>query len=684
MTSDADVLSHARTGLGRVLGAAAPAAVALALVAAVVAASSSGAFGPPAFGDPGAAVRWAAPLVSVLGHLAAALTVGALLLVVTVLPGPVTGAAPRRALVVAGSAGAAWALCAGAQVVLDYAAIAGEPPTSPTFGAQLGLFVTDVSLGRFLLTVTLLAALVSTLALGSTGPRGAALALGVALVALGFLAQTGHAAGTAQHDVATSAMTLHLVGVAVWVGGLAALVLLAHRIGRGLPAAAARFSTLAIWAFLAVAVSGVVSAWLRVGGVEGLGSAYGRLVLAKTSLLVLLGVGGWVHRRVTLPALRDQVSGVFWRLAAVELAVMGATTGVAVALAGTAPPVPEAPFVAPTPTESITGYPVPPAPGPDMWWSVWRPDLVFVLLVGAMITVYARWVVRLRRRGDAWPTGRTVSWVSGCLVLAWVTNGPPAVYGQVLFSAHMLEHMVLAMVTPVLFCLAAPVTLALRALPARRDGSLGPREWLLALVESRWARFVSHPLVAAALFAGSMVLFYLTPLFPLALSSHLGHVAMVVHFTLVGYLFANALVGLDPGAPRPAYPVRLILLFGTVAFHALFGVALAQSTVLLAADWYGGLGLPWGVDALEDQRQGANLAWAIGEAPTLALAAAVAVRWSREDERIARRTDRAAARDGDADLVAYNAMLADLAARDEVAERLTARASRAQGPRRSP
>jgi cytochrome c oxidase assembly factor CtaG len=180
-----------------------------------------------------------------------------------------------------------------------------------------------------------------------------------------------------------------------------------------------------------------------------------------------------------------------------------------------------------------------------------------------------------------------------------------------------------------------------------------------------------------------MVVFYLTSLFPLALSSHAGHVAMVVHFSLVGYLFANVLVGVDPGPRRPAYPVRLLLLFATVAFHAFFGVALAESSVLLAADWYGALGLPWGVDALADQQQGAYLAWAIGEAPTLALAAAVAMRWVRDDERTARREDRAAARDGDAELAAYNAMLADLAARRSPSEVTAGPATREPGPRRS-
>ena len=229
-----------------------------------------------------------------------------------------------------------------------------------------------------------------------------------------------------------------------------------------------------------------------------------------------------------------------------------------------------------------------------------------------------------------------------------------------LFSAHMLQHMLLVMVVPIFLVLAAPVTLAARALPARRDGSRGPREWLLGIVHSRVARFFANPVVAAVNFAGSMVLFYYTPLFELALTTYLGHVVMVVHFSLAGYLFANALIGIDPGPSRQAYPLRLLLLFGTMAFHAFFGLALVSGEVLLVPEWFGLLGRPWGPSALADQQAGGAIASGISELPMLALAIVLAAAWTRDDERTARRRDRAADRDGDAELAEYNAMLARL------------------------
>ena len=78
---------------------------------------------------------------------------------------------------------------------------------------------------------------------------------------------------------------------------------------------------------------------------------------------------------------------------------------------------------------------------------------------------------------------------------------------------------------------------------------------------------------------------------------------------------------------------------------------------LLAQSWFSSTG--WGIDALADQRTGGSIAWGLGELPTVVLLVVVAVQWSRSDERESRRRDRAADRDGDADLTAYNAMLAD-------------------------
>jgi putative copper resistance protein D len=261
-----------------------------------------------------------------------------------------------------------------------------------------------------------------------------------------------------------------------------------------------------------------------------------------------------------------------------------------------------------------------------------------------------------------------VAWVAGALIMVWATSGAPGIYGRVLFSSHMLGHMIMSMVVPPLLVLGAPVTLALRTLPSRRDGSRGPREWLLEVVHSRFLGVLGHPIVAAGFFAVSLIVFYYSPLFELALRTHTGHVLMHLHFLLVGYLFASVLIGVDPGPHRPPYPMRLLLLFATMAFHAFFGVALVSGSQLLAGDVLAHLGRAWGRSPIADQQYGGAVAWGVGELPTLLLGMGVALAWVRSDDREARRRDRRADRDGEQELSDYNARLARLAARDHEEE----------------
>ncbi|MEN0128248.1 MAG: cytochrome c oxidase assembly protein [Brevundimonas sp.] len=657
----------------------------LAAVAAVVAGVAfSGAALPELLRDPGAAVRWGLPVTSTISDLAGSVAIGGLVLAVCVLPRAgsserargvrADGRAYPRSLLVAGWAAGVWTLALLVKLVLTYASVAGRPLDSASFGQELGVFVTQIELGKTLLLVTMVAAVVTALALVVATPTGAAWTAALALVALWQQAQLGHAAGAASHDLATSSMLMHLVGAAIWIGALAALALLVRRIGTDLSVSVARYSSIAAWCFVAVAVSGTVNGLVRMSSWSDLGTRYGILLLTKVALFGVLGLLGLAHRRAVIPRLTGGVAAragtlLFWRLVLVELAVMGAVSGVAVALSSSAPPVAEVPPVDPTPAYRITGHPLPPEPTLERWFTEWRWDLVLASAAVAGIVVYWRWVLRLRRRGDAWSMGRALSWTFGMVLFFWVSSGGPSMYGHILFSAHMIQHMLLAMVIPLFLALSAPVTLALRALPVRAtvlrgDDSRGPREWILVLVNSHVGRFLANPIVAAVNFVGSMLVFYYSGLFEWALRSSVGHLAMVVHFSLAGYLFVNAMIGIDPGPKRPPYPQRLLLLFATMAFHAFFGVTLVGGDSLLVADWFGLMGRPWGPSAIADQQAGGAVTWGIGEIPTLVMAIAVAVAWSRDDDRAARRRDRQVDREGDVELDEYNAMLSRLADND--------------------
>lgn len=638
-----------------------PAGAVVAVVAGVVGAVVTGAAAASAFGDPGLVVRWGYPVARVVHDGAAALAIGGLLAAAALLAPD--RAAWQRARALGNGAAVVWALAGVAVLVLGAADVVMLPLDDPRFGPALWQYVSSVDVGRQVAIEVAFVAVVALLASAVRGPVGAGVAAVLGLVALVPLALTSHSAGSASHELVVSSWWMHLAGVCLWTGGLVTLAWLGRRdgLGRDVGTVAGRYSVVAGWAFALVAASGAANGWARVGGLAGMVTPYGAVLLVKVIALVLLGLAGWWHREHLLRRLTDGSAALFWRLVAAEVVVMGVALGLGVALSRSASPVPDEPFTDPTPAELVTGEPLPPPLEPSRLLTEVSQDVLWLGAVVAMVVVYLTWVRRLRARGDRWPLHRTVLWLLGSLLLLYVTCGGVAVYGRVLFSVHMVQHMTLSMVVPALLVFGAPVTLALRALPRRGDGSRGPREWLLGLVESRFARFVSHPVVAAVVFVGSMIAFYFTPLFGQALQTHVGHELMMIHFVLAGYLFANGLVGVDPGPARVAYPLRVLLLFATMAFHAFFGVALTSTDTLLEATYFSSLGL--GIDALADQHDGGAIAWGIGEVPTVGLALLVAYQWFRSDEREARRRDRRADRDGDAELDEYNRMLEQMGGR---------------------
>ncbi|HEY5980808.1 MAG TPA: cytochrome c oxidase assembly protein [Microlunatus sp.] len=654
----------------RLVGVVAGAA-GLAVLIAVSILAATGALAPvtPALFDPGALVRWGQPAARTLHDLAAAATIG-LLMVGTFLVAP---AARQRAgalegdrlrLIRAGALAArCWFVAALAVALLTAGDATGSALSAPGFLTLAASFWTQTELGQTLVAICLGAALA---AIGATLARtvtGSAWATALALVTLVPLALGGHSAGSLDHGNSVDSLLLHLIGVCLWVGGLFALVAFGRGWGRRLPTVAGRYSTLAGWCFVLVAVSGLINAYLRLGGLANLASTYGLLVIGKASALILLGIAGWLHRRATIPGLTAGPPKTHWflRLASVEILVMAATTGLAVALARSAPPV--EPLVA-DPATSLLGYPPPPPISVATWLTVGYPSVLWLTICALMIGLYVAGVIKLRRGGNAWPLHRTVFWLLGAVLLAFLTSGGPAVYGRMSFSAHMIQHMSLMVPLPLLLVAGAPVTLALRTLAARRDRSFGPREVLLALVHSRFLGIIGQPVVAAVIFTGSLIVFYYTALFQVAMFTHIGHVLMTVHFLLAGYLFIWSLVGIDPGPQRPAYPIRLLILLITMAFHAFFGLSLMQSAALIGPDWWHALGQTDDAALLADQQLGGGIAWGAGDIPALLIGLTLIVQWVRSDAKETKRLDRQADRDDDAELKAYNERLAVLAKKD--------------------
>ncbi|MEU2614173.1 cytochrome c oxidase assembly protein [Micromonospora sp. NPDC007271] len=258
--------------------------------------------------------------------------------------------------------------------------------------------------------------------------------------------------------------------------------------------------------------------------------------------------------------------------------------------------------------------------------------LTLGLLLAAGLYLYG--VYRLRLRGDHWPVLRTVCFlVPGLGGIAAVTVSGLGAYDTTVLSVHMVQHMVLSMISPIFLALGAPVTLALRTLPVR------PRKRLLAIVHSRIARIYSFPLVAFAIFVVNPFALYFTDLYHYTLQHEWAHELTHAHFIMTGCVFFWPLLGLDPLPGRWPYPARALLMVLSVPFHTVLGLTIMQSTTLLGGDWYPSLQLSWS-DPVNDQVVAGGVLWAGGELVSVTMLAVLVVQWIKQSEREARRLDR--------------------------------------------
>ena len=623
--------------------------------------------------DPGPVTTVGLPFVRAAGEVAAVVAVGAFLSAAFLVPPQNNGVLDvdgYRAVRIGTVAAGAWAVCAALLVPLTISDVSGQPITAHLNPAILWSLASLINISTAWRWTALLAAAVMLASLPVLRWSWTPLLLVGSLATLIPLGLTGHSSAGGSHDLATNSLLIHLVAASLWAGGLLALLTHVVRGGAHADLAARRFSVIALWCFGAMALSGVVNALVRILPSDLLTTDYGRLVVGKFVALCLLGVAGWRQRRTGVVALQEDPGSraSLVRLALIEALVFGLTFGIAVGLGRTPPP--PLPIGVPSIPDVKIGYDFAGPPTPARVLFDWRFDLIFGTAAIVFATLYLAGVRRLRRRGDNWPPGRTAAWLLGCMALLFVTSSGVGRYMPAMFSMHMVAHMLLSMLVPILLVLGGPVGLALRALPAAGRGDPpAMREWLLAALHSRLSRLLTNPVVATALFVAGFYGLYLGGLFDAAVGSHMGHVVMNVHFLVSGYLFYWVVIGVDP-TPRPIPPLaKVAVVFATLPLHAFFGVVLMGMPTVLGESFYRSLHLSWHTDLLGDQRLGGGIAWAAGEIPLVVVMIALLVQWSRGDRRTARRLDRAADRDDDAELAAYNAMLAELARRDSPGQR---------------
>ena len=276
------------------------------------------------------------------------------------------------------------------------------------------------------------------------------------------------------------------------------------------------------------------------------------------------------------------------------------------------------------------------AVAPPSWSTLlgdWHPDARFLVTIVVGV-LYAAGVRRLAVRGRHWSVGRSVAFGTGLAVVLYATESGFAQYDTIRFSLHVVQHLLLGMVAPLLLVLGAPVTLLLQA--SRRT----TRSRVLHIVHSRTAKVLTHPVLVWVLFGGTLVVLYFTSLYALSLRNDWVHVLVHVHFVVIGCVFMAYVVGIDPLPRSFQYGGRMLFVAVMLPFHAFLGIALLGQERVLAASWYARTAPAWATNPLADQKLGAGLLWASGELFGLVAMGIVLYQWMRHEELVAARADR--------------------------------------------
>lgn len=550
-------------------------------------------------------------------------------------------------------------------IFFTLANILGQSITAALDPTVMRSFLTQVTLGQFFLFQTLISVIVvlSSKIIKRTNSTIALLILTI----IGIIAPIfqSHSASSGSHSLAIGSLVVHVIGLSFWIGGIFALIFIDSE---DRVIAVPRFSVLALWSAIAVVVSGSANAWARLDFKSAWQTTYALVVIAKIVLTIALLAMGYLHRKNL-----SKKSAINWvllgRLIMVEAFVMVSALVLGAWLSSNRAPVrnSEESFNA---ALTVAGIETPKPPTFSRLLLSYEPDALMIGLLVVAVALYIKGVIVLTKRGDKWPVGRTISFALGISVIDFATSGGLGLYAHFTFSYHMIAHMFLGMIAPIGIVLGAPITLALRTLPQGRTSTeRGVRGSLISALHSRVGRFFTNPLIALAIFDGSLFALYFTSLFGAMMQSHAGHFFMNIHFILAGTLFFYVVVGIDPNPRKIPHLVRMVILLAAMSIHAFFSVALMSSTTLIDQGYFASLKTPWLLDLFADQNKGGAIGWAMGEIPILLALVATFIQWMRDDSREAKRIDkntaRMAAMGQPDELAQYNQYLAELAKKEK-------------------
>ena len=216
--------------------------------------------------------------------------------------------------------------------------------------------------------------------------------------------------------------------------------------------------------------------------------------------------------------------------------------------------------------------------------------------------------------GRAPDAGQRARFVTGLVVLLLSLNGPiHDLSDGFLFSAHMVQHLVLTLVVPPLLITATPASLFRQAMR-------------LAAV-ARVARFIGRPAVCFAAFNVVIAAWHFPVFYNIALAHHSVHIAQHLMFLVVAVLMWWPLLSPLPEVPRLSYPLQMLYCFLMTIPMSIVAIFITYAdSVLYPA--YASAPRVWQLSPLQDQMIGGLIMWIPGGLFFVAVMGVVFFKWS--------------------------------------------------------
>ncbi|MGH3159163.1 MAG: cytochrome c oxidase assembly protein [Streptosporangiaceae bacterium] len=251
------------------------------------------------------------------------------------------------------------------------------------------------------------------------------------------------------------------------------------------------------------------------------------------------------------------------------------------------------------------------------------PVVTAAAVVAAVLYLEGAFRVARRHPARPWPWWRTGLFLAGLAVVVLATESGVGAYSDTLFWDHMIQHLMLIMIAPVLVVAGQPLTLLLHA-------SRNPlHTWAKRAIRSRVVTALTWPPFIICLYTATIVGTHLTGLLNVIMSNAAMRDGEHVLYLVVGFLFFLPLVGREPIRWRVSYPARLLVLFLTMPVDTFTGLILGYSNTPVS----GMATRPsWAPNAISDLHSGGAVMWIGGDGLMFAVMMLVFMTWARNGQ----------------------------------------------------